>query len=43
MNEPLSYFVENHDEKVLDIIEKGGGTKDFLPLGKKGYLPYKND
>jgi len=34
---------ENYDEKILDIIEKGGGTKDFLPLGKKIYLPYKND
>ncbi len=26
------------DERVLDVIEHGGGTKEFLPLGRKIYI-----
>jgi len=26
------------DERVLDVIKHGGGTKEFLPLGKKIYI-----
>ena len=26
------------DERVLDVIEHGGGTKEFLPLGEKIYI-----
>ena len=26
------------DERILDVIEHGGGTKDFLPFGKKVFI-----
>lgn len=26
------------DERILDVIEHGGGTKEFLPLGEKIYI-----
>jgi len=32
---------KNFDEGVLIIIQNGGGTKEFQPLGRKVYLIYK--
>lgn len=34
---------EKNDERILDIIKNGGGTKMFQPLGRKVYLENVSD